>query len=314
VNVYGSYTEIIAKMNPRNVKKFLQIICKNNFSPDDLEIMKKQIIINSNLTHSCFGDAVANEIFANISYKGGNVNVAFNEKVLSSISLDDMKEYFRRYYEKCHLSIIVSGAIDEKDLRQALQSTVGNFPSWRSRIARVCTNQIQKEIYIESKHVGRSVRYFYKIPSKDLVFAEAFFHIFHYELFDFFEKANQLISDYESFYIINNGDCIRQIILYPKSDVSLATIQQMYNVFVERVCKQEIPASIFLKIQQLREFSNQFLLADLDAVYHKIKNDNLNGLNTETPLNDSKLFNALGKKFLKSNLILKIITRHKPDK
>ncbi|MDR0753107.1 MAG: hypothetical protein LBE95_00315 [Holosporaceae bacterium] len=314
VNVYGSYTEIIARMNPRNVKKFLQIICKNDFSPGDLEIMKKQMIINNNLTHNCFGDAVTNEVFANINYKGSNISTAFNEKILSSISLDDINEYFKQHYGKCRLLVIVSGAIGSKDLRQALQSTVNNLSSRLSSNSRVCTNQIQKEIYIESKHIGRSVRYFYKIPSKDLVFSEAFFRIFHYELFDFFEKANQLVSDYESLNTINNGDCVRQVALYPKSDVSLATIQQTYDVFVKRICKREIPANTFLKIKQLKEFSNQFLLADLYAVYRKIKSDNLNGLNTETPLENSKLFNALGKKFLKSNLILKIITRHKPDK
>ncbi|MDR2646133.1 MAG: hypothetical protein LBC04_03110 [Holosporaceae bacterium] len=314
VNVYGSHTEIIAKINLRNIKEFLQIICKNDFSPNDLEIMKKQMIINNNLAHSCFEDAVANEIFANISYKGCNISAAFNERILSSISLEDMREYFRQHYEKCRLSVIVSGAIGEKDLRQALQSTVNNLPSRQSHTASVCTNQIQKEIYIESKHIGRSVQYFYKIPSEDLVFAEAFFRIFHYELFNFFEKANQLISDYESFYVISSEDCIRQIVLCPKSDVSLATIRQMYDIFVERICKREIPTSIFLKIQQLKEFSNQFLLADLNAIYRKIKSDNLNGLNTEMSLKDSKLFNVLGKKFLKSNLILKIITRYKPDK
>jgi hypothetical protein len=64
----------------------------------------------------------------------------------------------------------------------------------------------------------------------------------------------------------------------------------------------------------LKNFSDQFSLADLNGVYYKIKTDYLNELNAEVGINNSKLFNTLGEKFLKSNSILEIVTRHKPDK
>jgi hypothetical protein len=315
VNVKGRYTEILARMNPKDIKKFFQIICRNDFSLINWEVLKKQIIIDQRLAHVCFEDAVENKISAHIKYNGININNVFNKKIMSSISCADIKEYYIQHYEKCHLSLLVNGAITYKDLVKILQSTLETLPSRpQAAVGSMCSNQFFKEIYIQSKHIGRSIRYFYKISAADLTLAEAFFRVFYYKLFDFFEKANQLIFDYTIFNVISNGDKIWQVVLYPKSDVSLADLQIAYNVFTDSLCRQKIPPKKFSMIQMWSNFADQFLRSDMDEVYEKMKNDYFNEGCTKTEISNSTIFNALGEKFLKSSLILKIITSYKPDK
>ena len=314
VNVHGRYTEILAKMNPKRIKKFFQIIHKNDFILENFEILKKQITLNKKLAHICFDDVITNEVSTNISYKDSNIKNVFNEKILSSITTDDVKWYFEKHYRKCRLSLIVSGAINQKDLLEALHPNIGKLSPQPTVTNHICTSCILKEVCIESKHVDRSIRYFYKIPQEDLALARAFFRVFHHELFRFFEKANQLIFNCGNFYIISNGDCIRQIILRPRPDVSLVELQRAYDVFVERIYSQEIPATIFSEIQQLRNFSEEFSRANLYVIYGKMRDNYLNRLGQKEEILDSKSFIAACKKFLKSNLILKIITRYKPDK
>jgi hypothetical protein len=158
------------------------------------------------------------------------------------------------------------------------------------------------------------VRYIYKISSEDLVLERAFFRILDHELFDFFKKSNLLISDYAFTDVISNGDGVRQIVFYPKSDVSLVDFQKAYDVFVNRVCDREITSDTFQKIELLNSYSLQFLTSDLHAVYAKIKNDYLNGIDEEMEFSESKRFNLFCEKILKQNLILKIVTRYKADK
>jgi hypothetical protein len=215
---------------------------------------------------------------------------------------------------KCHISVVVSGAVGYKKLIKVLQSTVCNLLPRESVSADVCENRIFKEVYIESKYVGRSLHYFYKIPKEDLAPERAFFRIFRYELFDFLQKPGSLISHYSCDDIISNGDCIREAIFYPRADVSIADFQRFYENFTDRICRQEITPDVFEKIKTLNDYSLQFLMSDLYAVYTKIKNDHLNGVEEELEFNDSKQFNSFGEKILKQNFILKIVTKYRPDK
>jgi hypothetical protein len=314
VKIHEKYTEIVAKMNPRHVKTFFQIIRNNRFVLENLEILKKQIIINQKLAHNCFGDAISNEISAHIQYKNSNINNVFNEKIFSSISAKDAEEYFDQYYQRCHQSIIVSGAIGHKNLIKAVESTLGGQPSRLPVSSDSCINQIMKEIDIESKYVERSLRYFYKVPREDLILADSYFYIFNRQLFGFLEKAYPIIRNHECFYTVSSGDCIREIVLYPKSDVSLTDLQKMYEIFVDRICRQEISEETLSKIQFLRSYSKQFLSADLYAIYSKIKNDYLNQVEAEVEINNSRQFNQLSEKLLKNNPVLKITTRYRVDK
>ncbi|MDR2781152.1 MAG: hypothetical protein LBB21_01670 [Holosporaceae bacterium] len=314
VNVSGRYTEVIAKMNPKYITKFLQIMCENEFSLKNFNVLKKQLVINGNLAHNCHQNTVYNKVLTEIRYKNFSVDEVFNEEKLASITFDDVIKYFEKHYKRCHMSIVVSGAIGYKNLIKVLQSTICNRPPSEFVSNDVCLNQIFKEIYIENKYVSRSVRYFYKISSEDMPLERAFFRIFDSELLDFFKKSNAMISDYSCFNIISNGYCIRQIIFYPKPDVSLVDFQKAYDIFVDRICRREIAPDTLKKIKLLDSYAQQFLSSDLRAVYLKIRDNYLNGLDEKIDICDTKQFNLFGERILKQNLILKIVTKYKPDK
>ncbi|MDR0968157.1 MAG: hypothetical protein LBL99_00800, partial [Holosporaceae bacterium] len=264
--------------------------------------------------HNCFEDEILNEISANIKFEGSNVDGAFNEKAFATISVSDVEECFERLYKKCPISIVASGAVNIADLTGALRSTTFTMeprkPAFRDhRVA----DQLPKEINIESKYVGRAARYFYKVPKEDIALANAFFEVLSYELFNYLEKANPMILDFGNFNALSNGDCVRQIVLYPKSDVALVDLQKAYEVFIDRICSQIISTGALSKVKTFKKYAERFIAEDLYAVYLKIKNDRLNGVDREIDLNDPKQFSSVGEK-LKKNLIIKIVSRYKPDK
>jgi hypothetical protein len=305
-------------MHPKRLKAFFQIMSRNEFSVTNFEILKKQVILDHRLAHNCFADVVVNEILANIQYRNNPpVKMIFNESIFSSISEKDVMDYFETHYKKCHLSVIVSGAIHKKDAIEALRSAFGRQPPRETIPSEdVCSNddEIMKEITIRNKHVGKSVQYFYKIPKNNIALSNSFFDILNYELFDFFEKINTMVSGYSCYNVISNGDCIKQIVFYPKFDVALADFQVAYNVFVDRVHKRKISSETFAKIMLLKKYSNQFSKQNLDETYSKIRSDYINNLNEENEITSPEQFSALSSDFLGSNLILKIITRYKSDK
>jgi predicted Zn-dependent peptidase len=315
VSVHGKYTELLAVINPQHIKSFFQIVSENDFSVDNLEVIKKQMIVNSRLIHSCFQNAFSNEISANIKYKNLNIDNVMNEKVFLSISKDDVEKYFEQHYEKCHMSIVVVGAIGHKSLIKSFQSTLCALGARQPLMpGGHCTNQIFKHIHMENKYVVPLVQYFYKIPGEDLASADSFFQIFNHEAFKFFEKTNSMILGYKCLEVVTDGDRVQQVILLPKFNVSLVDLQKAYDVFVDRICKQEISAAVLAKIKLISGYAEQFLSSDLPSTYSKIKNNYLSRLDARTAINSPSLFNSLGEKILKRNLILKITTRHKPDK
>ncbi|MDR1982542.1 MAG: hypothetical protein LBQ08_01960 [Holosporaceae bacterium] len=314
ISVNGKYTEILATVNPQHMKSFFQIICENDFSIRDLDILKKQIIIDNRLIHNCFQDAISNEICANIKYKNSNIDNIVNEKAFLSISQDDVEKYFEQFYQKCHISLIVIGAIGHKNLIKSLQSTICYLDPRRPISDDSCVNQISRFVHLENKYIGRSLHYFYKIPQEDLALADSFFYIFNHEVFRFFEKANQMISGYKCLDVITNGDRVQQIIFQPRFDVSLVDLQKAYEVFVDRICKQEISTDALAKIKLINDYDRQFLSGDLLGIYAKIKKDYLGKPYTKTEINNSQQFNAFCEKIFKHNLILKITTQYNPDK
>jgi hypothetical protein len=301
-------------MNPKHINKFFQVICDNEFVVKNFDLLKKQRLIHKQLAYNCRENDVYDKILTEIRYRNFDINNVFNESVFSSITLQDVEDYFDRYYKKCHLSVVVSGAVGYKNLIKVMQSSICNLSPRNAVSSDLCENKISKEVCIENKYVGRSIRYFYKISKEDLASEDSFFAVLDNELFDFFKKSNSLVSDYCIIDEINNGDCIRQIVFYPKPDVSLEDFQRAYKVFTNRACEREIAADVLEKIKLTKSYSRQFLMSDLYFVYSKMKNNLLKGIGEETEISGSKQFNLFSEKFFKQNLILKIITKYKPDK
>jgi hypothetical protein len=314
VNVHGAYTEVVAEMNPKYLNKFLQIMCENEFIVKNFEVLKKQLLINGKLAHNCHLNEVTDKVSTEIHYKNFNINNVFNEAALIALTQQDVEKYFDQYYKLCPMSIIVSGAVGYKKLIKVLQSTICNQPPRDSISTDQCVNQFSKDVCIENKYVGRTVQYFYKFSNEKLAWEDAFFHILSHELFAFFRKSCSLVFDYDFADIISNGDGVRQIVLFPKSDVSLADLQRAYEAFVNRICEQEISADTFQKIKLFSDYSQQFLASNLWTMYAKIKNNHLNGVSEKMEFSESAPFNSFCEKILKQSLILKIVTKYKSDK
>ncbi|MDR0555632.1 MAG: hypothetical protein LBG20_01300 [Holosporaceae bacterium] len=314
VHVDGSYTEIFAIMNPKHLKNFFQIIEGNEFAPRNLDILKKHIITKKKLIHSCFLDAISNEITANIGYKTANVDGIFNEKIFSTISEKDLREYFDQHYKTSRISLVVVGAIGYKNLIKVLQSTVCSWSSGESPLGDLCTNTITREIKIRSKYVGRTLLYLYKIPWDDLPQADAFFDLLDLQVFRYLQKAYPVVASYASLNVISNGDCIYQVILRPKSDVSMDELQQKWEILIDRVSRQEMNSEFFETGQQWKRNSQQIMYTDWWLIYQKIKYNLLNRIETEVEINSSKQFNSLGEKILKNSMILKIDVQNRMDR
>jgi len=314
VNILGTHTEILAKMNPKHIKKFFQIIMENSFSVENLDLLKKHLIANHKLAHSCREDVVSNLILENIRYAKSNISGTFNEKSLLSISGDDIKNFFEEHYKKCHLSLIINGAIGYKNLIKVLQSTICTlpYPRQQATFGDNYITQTFKSISFKSKYVGRSIRYLYKVSKDDLNRAYSFWEILNYEIFNFFQKSNSMIEKFSSNYVVLNGDCIREIEFHLKSDISLEEFQRSYDVFINRICNQEILQ--ISKSKLFHDYTKEFLCANLDVVYSQIKYDFLHEVKEENELSDPKQFMFFCKRILKDNFILKVIAEYKANK
>jgi hypothetical protein len=323
-NATGEYTKIIAEMHPKRVKNFFSTIYRNisRFSIENLEILKKQMIIDRKLSSYNSEDYIANVIFAHVNLKNANTtNLIFNEQSLSSISKNDVRRFFNKNYKNAHLSVIVSGAIGYKNFVKVLQSTFGNLASRRAISFNHYKNCIFKDVRIENKHLQRSARYFYVIHQNS-GFLDAFFSVFDYEMFKFFKKANPIISDYYMQDIINHGDCVREICLIPKRDISLKKMQEIYEIFVKRMCKKHFSSDFLASCALTEKYSGQFLFCDLHNVCSHIKNSYLSDKNVNSIYEiendiqniDQNSIKTLSQKILQQNLVLKITTQYKSDK
>jgi predicted Zn-dependent peptidase len=100
VNVHGTYTEIVAEMNPKHLNRFLQIICENEFVVKDFEVQKKQLLIDGKLARDCHLNEVSSKILAEIHYKNYSANDTFNEAALATLTQKDVEKYFYQHYKK----------------------------------------------------------------------------------------------------------------------------------------------------------------------------------------------------------------------
>ncbi|MDR2107204.1 MAG: hypothetical protein LBO73_01630 [Holosporaceae bacterium] len=309
--VFENHTEILAEMNPENLEFFFQTVCENCFSVTDLEILKKQKIIEAKVKRISFEDAVADEISSRISFGNRRAENVFNEKALLSVSRDDMKKY-AEYLNKSHISVIVCGAVGYKNLIKVMQSTVCNLPSGHKvpPLRPFLTDKISAEITLENSRLNRSVQYIYAIARENMPAAESFFCIFDLEAFRFFEKTNDAIHNFHN-YASNDGS-YRKIVFYPKQDVSTDEFQKMYELFINRICKRGIAKKVISKAAVLKSTASS--ASDLYDLYLKTRNNHLNEVQEETEINNSKQFSEFCQKNLKQKPVLKIITKYRSDK
>ncbi|MDR1375241.1 MAG: insulinase family protein [Holosporaceae bacterium] len=316
-----TYTEVLAEMHPKYVKKFFEIMRENfsKFSVTNLEIQKKQMIVDRRLADYYSEDIVKNEIFSHIKLKNKNAaNQIFKEKSLQSITEGDVKQFFANNYLDCHLAIIVSGALN-------LQNLLENLPPMKTQRHRrgitddFCKNDAFRNVLLESKHIGRSLRYFYKIPSKqNNNLSDIFFCLFNCEVFKFFKKMNPLLVDYRIRSILDHGDCLQEVCLYPREDVTLDQLQKAYDFFVNRIRKTPFSRESFAKIARMGDYEHRFLCSSPQELYLKVRNLHMAGKNINSiyKIEDniknvrSQALKAFGEKVLGENLIFKITTKY----
>ncbi|MDR2068004.1 MAG: hypothetical protein LBP41_03385 [Holosporaceae bacterium] len=321
ITVSETYTEILAEMHPKHIKRFFQIMRENlsKFSVTNLKVLKKQMVIDYRLVDYYSENIVKNAIFSHTELKDKNAaHQIFNEKSLQSISEEDVKQFFHNNYFNCHLAIIVSGASNLQDLLENLP--LMRINNRRRGISRdFCENQGFKDIFLESKYIGRSLRYFYKISGEDNNdLFNVFFCIFNYEIFKFFEKMHPLLAGYEVNDILDHGDCLRGICLHPRGDVSLEKLRMMYEIFVERMRKKLFSREFLAKVAQISDYQYRFLSVSPRDLYIKMRDTYMSGrgVNSIYKIQDKiksahpQTLRTFAEKILGKNLIFRITTRY----
>ncbi|MDR3186830.1 MAG: insulinase family protein [Holosporaceae bacterium] len=321
VTMTATYTEILAEMHPKHVKKFFEIMGENlsKFSVANLGILKKQMIIDSKLADYYSENIVKNAIFSHMKLKGKNAAYQiFNEKSLQSISEEDVEQFFAKNYLDCHLAVVVSGALSDQNLLESLP--LMGAGRRRKAISRdICGDHCFKDIFLESRYIGRSLRYFYKIPGEDNGdFSAVFFHVFNYEAFKFFEKMHPLLVGYEVRDILDHGDCLRQICLRPRGDVSLEDLRRTYEIFVDRMRKKHFSPEFLAKVAKIRDYKYRILFADPRSLCQKIRDVHMTGksINSICKIQDqiksacSSALKTFAQKILGENLTFRITTRY----
>ncbi|MDR2766077.1 MAG: hypothetical protein LBB63_01255 [Holosporaceae bacterium] len=326
VNPMKEYTEILAQMHPRRLEEFFAVICGNisEISVENLEILKKQMIVDGKLASHQLNHILENVVCANVGAKNANIaGGIFNEKSLSSITGDDVKRFFADRYRDCRLAVVVVGAVDGDTLKKIMGTTLCKLGRRKETSANVFQNRDFRDIHIKSKYVDRGVWYFYHIPQRDSAAAsEEFLLLLNWRLFDFFLKHDRLIYDYDVRDVMNRGDRLLSVCLRPRMDVPMEKLQMAYDVFVHRLCKVAVSDEYLGKIAKLGYQEEQFARSNLSEVYANVRNALLNGRaadsiwRTEKNIENLKggRLKSLAEKILGKGLAFKITTRYKSDK
>ena len=290
----SAYTAINARMHPKYLSNFFDLIKKEteSFSLDNqtLELCKRKIILQKKLISYNRYNSVSDNIFALT-----HPQIIFNEGILKTITVEDVKTYFNNNFKNNIKLIIISGNFEnfanEKFitfLKNNIEnknhfSDVINVPQKNS-----LTNNKDKFINLENEHEQNSITYVYTVSEEeDRKTAPAFMRILEYELFKQFQMVYQKLSYcYGDFFIRCSNSDIINVSLYPKKDVSQQEIKKLYNLFVEKISSVAIDEKTISEIADREKISENVYKYDMVKINEQIIEKYFSKINIETPLSE----------------------------
>jgi predicted Zn-dependent peptidase len=316
-------TKIVASMNPESARDFFIQMCKVmlEISVEDLEICKKQLVLEYKLSSYCGQDALANNIAANVQFSNGNTLPMFQEQELNSITESDVKLFYKNNFRYCPVTVIVSGAIGYKSLLKMLHNSFSNLPRRRARSSIPLATSSLKDVLLENKFMGNAIIYAYALsPDENMKFGNFFDHILLHEMKKYFNGiykiANCSLDD-----IGQNGWSIKLITLERRSTVSLEGLSDIYRAFIKRICALGISPESLKKVAARKRVYDCITFANLGDAYHSmlyecLANRDINGTYFSADGLEAinlKEFRAFVENFFQQNALFKIMTKFKLD-
>jgi predicted Zn-dependent peptidase len=317
------YTEIFCTMHPKAVDKFLKIlreIVTSQICVRDLDIYKKYVVINDKLDDYCKNNAVNDNMYSALDR-----DKIFNRSAFLSITEDDVKSFFERHYRNCPISIIVCGSIDRCSLERVLGASLGDLPQRKNTAAGESTTRhiTPRCIRIENKYASSMLRYSYFISRKENEeIGDIFSAVIFQEIFRFFDKSSALLSDFFCEDVIVRDGVLKTIAFYPKSDVSIAYLDKMYDAFVDRTSSMPMSKENLAEIAYEEGLCKRIQNTNLSTVYENVKNAYLCGGNVrllwmahEKIKNvDPEQLRSFMEKVFRQRFVEKIMTRFRSDR
>lgn len=324
-----SYTEIRAHMHPKRLKKFFEI-CKDvaksiSVDPEELENQKKSLLVFNDMENCDQSNALQDNIRAQYIPQ-----TIFNGEALKSLTVADIKRFFEENYKDQIVLINLCGDVDwvptleqKKKFLERYHNTPKRAERYRIPESRVgCEIALAPNIRVESKHNVSSLRYFYLVNDpKDKQILLALIDLMNYEMFRYFRKAHSVVHGAFADLVFSRDDEVLSVFLWPKMDVSLRDLRDLYEVFIERFAKIAPKKEVLQKIAGRKKISFDVLLGDLSEINSYITsmcmshtfNDRCYPqatLEVVDPEEVRKLF----QKIFGNQMIFTVTTRYRPDR
>ena len=314
--IHDKFSEVSAIVSNKQIPEVIKIILDNKTDITDLLLIKNQIKMRHKLSDYFETNPVDNEIYAKI-----NPKYVFNESILNNITENDIKNSLNKY-KKSYLNIIIYGRFDTKRLVEELRLR----PLSPSEIMDINTapstdtfpDFSEQNIDARSKFLGRSLYYMYKAPVSE--FREkrrAIFSILGYEIFNYFKRYSQLISN---FFITNlmKPDFVL-LGFTPRRDVSKKSFEVSLKSFFSYLKKINFSHEKLESISRLEKFSEIDNDEDISAKYQIIKNryilksQSKNDTSKEILNISSDDIRNFVEQVIENNLVAKISTQYKTE-
>ncbi|MDR3151490.1 MAG: hypothetical protein LBT67_01390, partial [Holosporaceae bacterium] len=236
--------QIMASINPRRLKDFLDAMCRiiPSISVRNLESYKKYAIAMQRLTSSFAGDAVENNIMAAIKFTNKCQQSFSSEKYLASIDAPEVENFYKIHFQKCPITIIACGAVGLKGLLKALRGSFSNLLPRRNYVAPEIqrTGSIYRDIRLENKYMSSGIIYGYLLnPEEDRLFGDIFSKLMGHEMFKYLKKMYPMANSSNIFDAVARSGCLKLVQLSPRSDVSLVSLDNVYRAFWKKICSAE---------------------------------------------------------------------------
>lgn len=229
------YSAISASMHPKDLKQFLHIICSeiSSLHTVNLDNIKQRLVTLSKLQHYSHDLDRRIALYANIEIANKNTRHMFAPETFKNISIKDLQCFFDDIVSKCHLTLIVCGSIEEKQLKQALAVSLETAsPRQHKHVKNKCTNSILKKIRIENKYASNAIFYVYRIPlSANRFVRELALRILALEREQYLSSFQELTLNMQQTSLLTKGDYIVLSRFSPKRDVAISDIEKYNDLF-----------------------------------------------------------------------------------
>ncbi|MDR2681694.1 MAG: hypothetical protein LBB29_01445 [Holosporaceae bacterium] len=317
------YTQLLASMNPKSARDFFAHLSKAipEIFPEDLEIYKKQLLLEYKLSSYCFSDAFSNNIAANVRLSNGNSLPMFQEKSLNSVTESDLKLFYKNNFRDCPITVIVSGAIGYKSLLKILHDSLSNLPPRRARPPFSLAKHEYRDVSLENKFTGNSVSYAYALsPEDNLKFGSFFDYTLQHEIEKYFNGIYKIahcsVGD-----LLRNDRCVKLISLSQISTISLETLNSIYRAFLKKISTSGVSLESLEKIAERKRVSDRIIFVDLEDMCYAMLceclcNRDVNGIYTaadDLKTINPKEFRSFLEKIFQQNALFRITTKFKLD-